>query len=160
RGLRGVLGVCVPPPRPRRSLNNAPPPSLPQPSHFRSPLTAAASSTATLKKRLPPRNASHILPSLHAKEDHPMRTPKIDLVPLRPAVCSAAPVTLDLLVRVTPPPPERDFHRPALNLALVLDRSGSMAAHNKLGFARDAAAFAVRQLLPSDRVSVTVFDDQ
>src|SRR5262249_26253246 len=43
---------------------------------------------------------------------------------------------------------------------LVLDRSGSMAAQNKIGFAREAAAYAVQQLLPTDRVSVTIFDDQ
>jgi Ca-activated chloride channel family protein len=69
-------------------------------------------------------------------------------------------VTLDVLVRITPPMPEVQVQRPALNLGLVLDRSGSMAAHNKLTFARDAATFAVQQLLPTDHVSLTVFDDQ
>jgi Ca-activated chloride channel homolog len=46
-----------------------------------------------------------------------------------------------------------------LNLALVLDHSGSMAAGRKMAHAREAAAFAVQQLLPSDRLSVTIFDD-
>jgi Ca-activated chloride channel family protein len=65
-----------------------------------------------------------------------------------------------VLVRITPPAPETPLHRPALNLGLVLDRSGSMAAQNKIGHARDAAVYAVEQLLPTDRVSVTIFDDE
>lgn len=88
-----------------------------------------------------------------------MKQPRIELIPLRPAVHSEIPTTLDVLVKITPPEPEEKVQRPALNLGLVLDRSGSMAAHNKIAFAREAAAFAVQQLLPSDRVSVTVFDD-
>ena len=88
-----------------------------------------------------------------------MSQPQIELLPLRTAVCADAPVTLDVLVRVTPPPPAVRPQRPALNLGLVLDRSGSMAAHNKLDFARQAAIYAVQQLLPTDRVSVTLFDD-
>jgi Ca-activated chloride channel family protein len=88
-----------------------------------------------------------------------MNQPHIEIFPLRPAICSDAPVTLDVLVRVTPPAPQVRPQRPALNLGLVLDRSGSMAAHNKLGFARQAAIYAVQQLLPTDRVSVTLFDD-
>jgi Ca-activated chloride channel family protein len=65
-----------------------------------------------------------------------------------------------VLVKITPPEPEAKVQRPALNLGLVLDRSGSMATHNKITFAREAAVFVVQQLLPSDRVSVTVFDQQ
>src|SRR5208282_1622182 len=45
-------------------------------------------------------------------------------------------------------------------VGLVLDRSGSMAGNKKITFAREAAIYAVQQLLPSDRVSVTIFDDQ
>jgi Ca-activated chloride channel family protein len=65
-----------------------------------------------------------------------------------------------VLVRITPPSAELNAPRPALNLGLVLDRSGSMAAQNKIGFAREAAVYAVQQLLPTDRVSVTIFDDK
>lgn len=89
-----------------------------------------------------------------------MKQPNIEIIPLRPAVRSDAPITLDVLVKITPPEPEEKVQRPALNLGLVLDRSGSMAAHNKINFAREAAIFAVQQLLPSDRVSVTIFDDE
>jgi len=89
-----------------------------------------------------------------------MNQPQIEIVPLRPAVCTNVPVTLDVLVRITPPTSEAQVHRPALNLGLVLDRSGSMAAQNKIGFARQAAIYAVQQLLTTDRVSVTIFDDK
>ncbi len=88
-----------------------------------------------------------------------MQTPRIEILPLRPAVCFDAPTTLDVLVRILPPADEGPAERPALNLGLVLDRSGSMAGENKIGFARQAAAYAVQQLRPTDRVSVTVFDD-
>jgi Ca-activated chloride channel homolog len=89
-----------------------------------------------------------------------MNHPQIEIVPLRPAVRADVPVTLDVLVRITPPAWETQVHRPALNLGLVLDRSGSMAAQNKIGFAQQAAVYAVQQLLPTDRVSVTIFDDK
>jgi Ca-activated chloride channel family protein len=84
---------------------------------------------------------------------------QFDLRPLHTAVRNDGPVSLDVLITITPPAPDRQVQRPTLNLGLVLDRSGSMEAQNKLGFAREAAVFAVQQLLPTDRVSVTIFDD-
>jgi len=89
-----------------------------------------------------------------------MKQPTIELVPSHSAVRSDIPCTLDVLVRITPPAAELNAPRPALNLGLVLDRSGSMASQNKIGFAREAAVYAVQQLLPTDRVSVTIFDDK
>jgi Ca-activated chloride channel family protein len=35
-----------------------------------------------------------------------------------------------------------------------------MAGRHKIDFARQAAAFAVQQLLPTDRVSVTIFYEE
>ena len=61
---------------------------------------------------------------------------------------------------MTPPTPEVHFVRPPINLGLVLDRSGSMAGAKKMAYAREAAAFAVGQLLPTDRVGVTIFDTE
>ncbi len=85
--------------------------------------------------------------------------PKVTLIPRKAAVCQEEPVTLDVLVRIDPPLPEVHFPRPPVNLALVLDRSGSMAGAKKMPYAIEAAQFAVGQLLPTDRVSVTIFDD-
>jgi len=83
----------------------------------------------------------------------------IQLIPLRAAVCSERSTTLDVLVRITPPAPEKTIERPQLNLGLVIDRSGSMGG-KKIEYARQAASYAIEQLLPSDRVSITIYDDQ
>ena len=88
-------------------------------------------------------------------------TPQIDLIPLHGAVCANQATTLDLLVRITPPPaPVTDAARPTLNIGFVVDRSGSMSASNKIDYAKKAVCYAIDQLLPSDRLSVTIFDDQ
>lgn len=89
-----------------------------------------------------------------------MGEPRIDLIPLKPAVRSDSATTLDVLVRITPPAPEVHFVRPPINLGLAIDRSGSMAGARKMDFAIQAACFAVEQLLPTDRVGVTIFDTE
>ena len=86
------------------------------------------------------------------------QAPLVEVIPRKAAVCRDEPVVLDVLVRITPPQPEVHFLRPPINLALVLDRSGSMAEGQKMSHARQAAVFAVEQLLPTDQVSVTTFD--
>ncbi|MFO0806319.1 MAG: VWA domain-containing protein [Gemmataceae bacterium] len=88
-----------------------------------------------------------------------MSQPVLEIVPLKPAVRSDAPTTLDVLLRISAPAPALNAARPPVNLGLVLDRSGSMASAKKLDYAREAAEFAVLQLLPTDRVSITIFDD-
>jgi Ca-activated chloride channel family protein len=88
-----------------------------------------------------------------------MAEPRIELIPVRHAACSDAEIALVVLVRITPPLPDVHFPRSPLNIAIVLDRSGSMSEGKKMRFAREAAAFAVKQLLPTDRLSVTIFDD-
>jgi len=60
-------------------------------------------------------------------------------------------VTLD-----APPLPER-IERPAVNLSIVLDRSGSMAGQ-KLAKAKDAAIEVLRRLGPGDIFSVVVYN--
>ncbi len=87
-----------------------------------------------------------------------MQNPRIEFLPLRPAVRSDAPTDLDVLIKITPPEADRTVRRPPLNLGLVVDRSGSMQGE-KIRHARAAAAFAIRELAATDRVSLTVFDD-
>jgi Ca-activated chloride channel family protein len=48
--------------------------------------------------------------------------------------------------------------RPPLNIALVLDRSGSMQG-DKLDYAKRSAAWLVSRLLPTDRIALVDFDD-
>lgn len=85
--------------------------------------------------------------------------PQIDLIPLCPGVSSDRSATLDLLIRITPPA-AKILNRPTLNLGFVIDRSGSMASAKKIDFARQAVCYALEQLQDSDRLSVTIFDDQ
>ncbi len=85
--------------------------------------------------------------------------PKIELIPLHGAIVAQQPMTLDLLVRITPPTVALDVDRVPLNLSLAIDRSGSMQG-DKMHYARQAACFAVENLLPCDRISVVLFDDR
>lgn len=70
--------------------------------------------------------------------------------------------TLDLLVRVqAPPAPPESLprQRPPLQMALVLDRSGSMNG-KPLAEAKRCAEMIVERLRPGDRAAVVVFDDR
>lgn len=88
-----------------------------------------------------------------------MTEPRIELRPLKAALNTAGDTDLTVLIRLHAPAAERSTRpRPPLNLALVLDRSGSMAGH-PLHMAREAAQAAVRQLRAGDRVSIVAFDD-
>ncbi len=64
-----------------------------------------------------------------------------------------------LLLEITAPDRPRRQPRQPLNLAIVLDRSGSMAGE-KLALARQAAAMLVRQLDDADRACVIAYDDE
>lgn len=88
-----------------------------------------------------------------------MKVPTINLIPLRTAVATDAVTTLDIIVRITAPEAETNLERPTLNIGLVIDRSGSMWGE-KIEYARQAACYAVEQLLPTDRVSVISYDTQ
>jgi Ca-activated chloride channel family protein len=69
------------------------------------------------------------------------------------------PLEVRGLLRIEGESPPDDGSRAPLNVAPVLDRSGSMSG-DKLRFAREAAALLVRRLRPEDRVSAVCYDDQ
>jgi Ca-activated chloride channel homolog len=48
--------------------------------------------------------------------------------------------------------------RVPMNIALVIDKSGSMSGSDKIGYAREAAMSIIDQLEPYDRVSIVAFD--
>ncbi|MGH7579235.1 MAG: vWA domain-containing protein, partial [Gemmatimonadales bacterium] len=77
----------------------------------------------------------------------------------RTLIRSAASSTRYVRVAFTAPEARRRASRTPVNIALVLDRSGSMAG-GKLDLARQAAERALALLQPDDRFSVVVYDDR
>ncbi|MEI7744607.1 MAG: VWA domain-containing protein, partial [Chloroflexota bacterium] len=65
---------------------------------------------------------------------------------------------IDVVAPVVEPDPSR--RRPPVNLAFVLDRSGSMGGQNKLGLAKQAVLEAVHRLDPLDRFAVVTYDNR
>ena len=79
--------------------------------------------------------------------------------PERPAICREG-CEFDALIQLkTPPLAGVSVQRKPVAIAVVIDRSGSMAGP-KLQAACAAAQQLVRQLTPTDRLSVISFDDQ
>jgi Ca-activated chloride channel homolog len=64
-----------------------------------------------------------------------------------------------VLVALDAPPSTRQAQRDPLNVAFVIDRSGSMSGQ-KLELARRAVETAVERLLPTDRFAVVAYDDR
>lgn len=85
--------------------------------------------------------------------------PRIELLPLRAALPAGQDSEVTVLARVHPGPAPVVGGQPGarLNLALVIDRSGSMDGP-PLHMARRATQVALRALHPQDRVSVVSFD--
>ena len=91
-----------------------------------------------------------------------MTQPTLRFRPLRPAVAADGATTLDLLLTITSPEPSEDQQsrpRAPLNIALVIDRSGSMSGR-KLSNARKAACFLAGELTARDRLAIVAFDDE
>jgi Ca-activated chloride channel family protein len=63
------------------------------------------------------------------------------------------------MLELTAPAAPAGRIRPPLHLALVLDRSGSMAGR-KLEVARECAAFVARRLAPTDELALVAYDDE
>jgi len=77
----------------------------------------------------------------------------------RALVRAGASSTRYALVRFTAPRAPRRAERIPANLALVLDRSGSMNGQ-KFALARRAVEQALSQLRPDDRFAIVVYDDE
>lgn len=82
-----------------------------------------------------------------------------DILPQRSAIMAGHSTELHALVRVQgpAPPASKDNQRKPLNLALVLDRSGSMNGQ-PMEEARRCAAYIIDQLTDRDRASLVVYD--
>jgi len=84
----------------------------------------------------------------------------LSLAAARPGLVAGRENVVDVLVRVqAPDAPKTGLpERPALNLALVIDRSGSMSGE-PLHEAKRCAALMIESLNASDRASVVAYDD-
>jgi Ca-activated chloride channel homolog len=83
---------------------------------------------------------------------------KVELKLAHPRPVPGRPLAVQALLQIEGEAPDT-VHRLPINVALVLDRSGSMHGE-KLRNARKAAKLLVRRLSSDDRVSVVGYDDQ
>ncbi|MFA5551479.1 MAG: VWA domain-containing protein, partial [Trueperaceae bacterium] len=90
-----------------------------------------------------------------AEDPATLPTPTIKIVPGKPGL-PAAGGAVDLVVTLEVDLPPVEVDRKALNLALVIDRSGSMGGQ-PLEAAKEAAKTAVNMLVPGDYVAVVHF---
>ena len=67
--------------------------------------------------------------------------------------------TVNCMLELQAPPAPEGRPRPPLHLALVIDRSGSMAGP-KLEVTRECASFLVRRLAPTDELALVAYDDE
>ena len=89
-----------------------------------------------------------------------MTQPMLILTPRHPALLSGFDNQLDILVRLQAPPQiDKSQERSPLNLAIVLDRSGSMSGR-PLEEAKRCASFVIDRLGPKDRASIVVYDNE
>ena len=85
---------------------------------------------------------------------------KIKLTPLRAAVCAEATLPFDMLLQLQAPAGDYPNASPApLNLALVIDRSGSMDGP-KLREAKRCVQMLLDRLNPEDNVALVQYNDQ
>ena len=68
--------------------------------------------------------------------------------------------TSTIQIRVVAPDDLPLPDRPPLNLALVLDKSGSMGEEGKMDFVRQAAHMLVNRMGPEDILTIVTYDNQ
>ncbi|MEO8195052.1 MAG: VWA domain-containing protein [Gemmatimonadales bacterium] len=78
----------------------------------------------------------------------------------RRLIRAGARSTRYLKIDYTAPRAEQREGRMPVNVAFVLDRSGSMAGENKFTLAREAVEQSLRMLRPEDRFALVVYDSQ
>ncbi len=90
-----------------------------------------------------------------------MTTPTLLLTPRRTALLADHDNALDVLLRIQAPelPADQAPQRQPLNIALVIDRSGSMSGQ-PLEEAKRCAEFVIDGLTASDRACVVVYDNR
>jgi Ca-activated chloride channel homolog len=95
-------------------------------------------------------------------EPRPGTGARIDVRTDRHLIRARARTERHLLVEVVAPTVERDPSRlrPPVNLAFVLDRSGSMGGQDKLSLAKQAVMESIHRLDDEDRFSVVVYDSE
>lgn len=86
-----------------------------------------------------------------------MEQPTITFTPLRPALLQGLPTELKVLLQVKAPARPANLPRKPMNLAVVIDRSGSMASERKLEEAQRCARFVQERLDQRDMLSLVSF---
>ncbi len=83
------------------------------------------------------------------------------LTPCRAGLCAAQDNSIEVLVRIQAPeaPAGHGAQRPPQALALVIDRSGSMAGR-PLEEAKRCAEYVLGELRPTDAVALVKFDNR
>jgi Ca-activated chloride channel family protein len=94
----------------------------------------------------------------------PSRSPAaaldLDVRPENPTVLQYSEAESALQIRIVAPQGVISDDRPPLNLALVLDKSGSMADEGKIRYVRRAAHMLVNRLGPEDVLSIVTYDNR
>ena len=98
----------------------------------------------------------------HSTDPDRLVDPRLVVRPDRRLIRAGGRSERFLLIDVTAPTAAQDpaRRRPPVNLAFVLDRSGSMGGHNKLTLAKQATLEAIHRLEHDDRFAVVTYDTE